>query len=334
MAGQQQRRTNLLDQFKVQAELAKSGIGAEYDRDKGMLGLFSRPDLTPKDNAQTDLYKAQAGFYKNLSGMAGGGGGNPLLSNFGIGGEPTDENAPDQVLAAYAQQLGVDPDDLMLKPTIKSVRGVPTTVNAPELKQPLDTKTTGQVQGIRDQSVALLNNLKMLTPGTTDQMSIFNPSAWKGNVGNIASKLKQIYSSSTGDKDGAQKESTFATFKAEVDKTFQKYRKDTTGAAAAMKELGWLAPDLPEADDPPERFIDKTVEAISRFAQGEKLLLDTYGQRGFRVGELRKGSPLSQFVDQAKAVKKQGGAFKVGDQKVIDGTTYTRGEDGKWRPES
>lgn len=316
--GRQQRQTNLLDQFKLQGELAKSGIGADINMDRGLLHLFQRSDLmNPKDTADIDLKKAQTDLYRNAAT-----GGASLLSGFGIEAG-TKEPTPDEIVAGHAKQLGVDPSDLILKPQTRTMRGVPMIINVPELKPALGATETNNVQSLRKVASTLAANMKMIDPSIEKKMSFLNLGAHRGGLANAVSKVNEM----AGDKD----EPKFATFKAEVDKAFQQYRKETTGAAAALAELGWIAPDLPEASDSKKRFVEKTITAIQRFAEGEKLLLDTYGQRGSRISELKKGSLENTLLKQ---MQQETGKFEAGERRTKNGVVYVRQDDGTWRKES
>ena len=215
---------------------------------------------TSLDAAREKYYNAQAGFYEG-------------------GGEFQD--TPD--LEGGARMLGVPQEDVFMKPTITRFRGRTQVVPTPELKQALDTKSTAQINEFRSIHKNLNNNLRLMTPGIKGMMNPLDPlqRAKRGGIGSFALKVQSGFDPNARD---------FITFKAETDKLFQEFRKDTTGAQAALKELGWLSPDFPEPDDPPDTYINKAKEAMKRIEEGEQLLLDVYGQRGFRTGDLRKGS--------------------------------------------
>ena len=221
---------------------------------------------SPKEQAMADYYRASADYLK--------------------GGQPASND-----LASLSQQSGFSEDDYILKPTINRFKGKTSVVNTPELKQPLDPKATAEIGSFRRTSQNLQNNLGMMTSDIKGRMGPFRPGAMRGSLGNTVTSVASMM----GDKGAAQ----FATFKAETDKVFQQFRKETTGAQAALKELGWLEPDYPQATDPPEVYSSKANEALRRLKQGEELLLNLYSQRGFRVGDLRQGNPLERAANRA-----------------------------------
>lgn len=221
-------------------------------------------------------------------------------------------------LAESMRQSGFSKEDYILKPITRMVAGVPHTANVPELKPPVPASARKIIDEINPVRLGLDQNLdylaknpaieKYMTPGDIRAHKGGSPTGFLGNV------LLKIDPS----KDGQ----AFGVFKAETDKIFQKFRKETTGAQAAMAELGWLAPDFPEADDSPELYKKKAMEALSRMDEGYSLLLDNYSAQGYRTSELRnvyKGSKTSQSLSsipdgakgtyQGKQVVRQGGKW-------------------------
>lgn len=201
------------------------------------------------------------------------------------------QSSQPQNVQSIAQTGGFDQEDYQMNPTVNRYKGMTNVVNTPELKPPLDSKSTSQITDLRSMHQNMTKNLKMMTPGVMKFMNPLDPRAQRGGWGSEALKIQ----GALGDKDAQD----FSTFKAETDKMFQAFRKDVTGAQAALKELGWIAPDFPEPNDPPALYMKKAKEALKRVQDGETLLLDTYSQRGFRVGELRKGSLSQNPLQQA-----------------------------------
>ena len=91
---------------------------------------------------------------------------------------------------------------------------------------------------------------------------------------------------------------------AEVDKAFQLYRKETTGAQASDKELERLRPNLPAITESPAVFFSKIDATIAGTKRAQKALLDTldkagYDVSGYSLGETTQGTSTS--LDALKA---------------------------------
>ena len=235
-----------------------------------------------KDRAMTRYYNTQSD-YMTQGAQSGSGGGS----------DPSD-------LSSVASGLGVTEEDLLLDPAVTRYKGRASVTNVPKLKQPMDPKTTDEVTAFRSTRQNLINNMRLMTPEVKKYMNPLDPRSGRNPFGNFALKAQSSF--------GDQSANDFLTFKAETDKVFQQFRKVTTGAQAALKELGWLEPDYPMPNDPPDLYMQKANEAIKRIEEGEKLLLDTYSQRGFRVGGMRGGMTANPFAPAA------GRADNVGDE--------------------
>lgn len=193
-------------------------------------------------------------------------------------------------ISSVAGQSGYSEDDYILKPVVNRFKGKTFVENVPELKPPLDAASTNEIGAFRSTRKNLKNNLNLMNDNVKKYMNPFDPRSGRSGVGGFALKTQSFF----GDKSA----NDFLTFKAETDKVFQEFRKVTTGAQAALKELGWLEPDYPMTSDPPELYTQKANEAIKRIEEGENLLLDLYSSRGFRVGEIRKNA-LQQGIENA-----------------------------------
>jgi hypothetical protein len=161
--------------------------------------------------------------------------------------------------------------DYLIKQKVVNVRGIPTIQNIPELKPALPSSEARAFQGILNTELILNQNLAMLEKDKSLEkyMSPFEPKAWKGGNpigawGNLLIKINP-------------KDKNWGAFKAETDKAFQTFRKETTGAQAALAELGWLAPDYPEADDNPALYKQKAAVAIRRIGEAKELLKQLWG---------------------------------------------------------
>jgi len=256
----------VMDAFKAQSERR-----GKFDDALALEKAKNNLPLNKKDQAQADYYNAQSNFLKNA----------------GSSGQEAD-------LQSIATQAGMSPEDYIQNPTVTRFRGKMQVENAPKLKDPLDAKSTNQIGLMRSTRQNLTNNLGLMkNKGVESRMSPFSFGATRMPGSNMLLRSESMM----GDKSA----NDFLTFKAETDKVFQQFRKETTGAQAALQELGWLEPDYPMPTDPPDVYRNKAMEALKRFEQGENMLLDLYSQRGYRVGDLRKGmNPLQQASGNPK----------------------------------
>lgn len=256
----------VMDAFKNQAERR-----GKLD-DAKALKKYESDLISPKEQSQIDLNDATTKYLK------GG------ASSNGTG-----------TLSDLAKQSGYGEEDYIQNPTVTRYKGKMSVENAPKLKDPLDPKSTTELGAFRRTRQNLGSNLGLMNkPGVQNRMSPFSYGATRMPGANMLLKGESMM----GDKTA----NDFLTFKAETDKVFQQFRKETTGAQAALKELGWLEPDYPMPTDPPDVYTNKSHEAMKRLEEGENLLLDLYSQRGFRVGDLRKGmNPLQQAAGNPRA---------------------------------
>jgi hypothetical protein len=208
-----------------------------------------------------------------------------------LNGEGKFTQDPKQVLADAATKSGYGEEDFYVKPMNKIVAGVPHTAYVPELKKELPVGLEKEFRGFTKTELGLEQNLRLLkeNPEIEKEMNAMNPKAMRGGtlLGNIGQLMLKL----------DPKSKDFATFKAETDKVFQSFRKETTGAQAALAELGWLAPDYPETTDNPELYKSKAAEAIRRIQEGKQLLLDTWGTN-YRTSQLRKVDSPKQTVEK------------------------------------
>lgn len=254
----------LMDNFKTNQEAQSKLLPAMA------LEKYKNSLTTPKEEAMADYYRSGADLNRSVAN--------------GSTGSNND-------LAKIAAESGFSEEDYIQNPTVTRYKGQMQVQNAPKLKDPLDPKATSEIGAFRSTRNNLQNNLNMMKQsGVKERMGPLSFSASRIPGSNLLNRLDP----------GA---GNFATFKSETDKVFQQFRKETTGAQAALKELGWLEPDYPSAQDPPEIYTQKANEAMKRLEEGEKLLLNLYSQRGFRVGDLRKGTanPLLQAAGQPRA---------------------------------
>lgn len=262
----QQSQDNMLKQLTVQATLARSGLAI------GPNGQLVKDPTLSQDDVLNQMLKAQKiNTLKSKESLF-----DKMINESNTDVDPT------QVLKTASKNSGLGEEDFNVKPLTRMVAGVPHTSYVPELKNALPSGLEKEYRGFGKVGLALSQNLrtlnehpefeKLMSPTSIKAM---RPGTLLGNIGNFLLKIDP-------------KSKDFATFKAETDKTFQAFRKETTGAQAALAELGWLAPDYPEVTDNPELYKEKAKVALERIAEGEKLMLDNWGAQGYRTSQLKK----------------------------------------------
>jgi len=172
-------------------------------------------------------------------------------------------------------------DDYIKKPVLKDIGGIPIQMNENELKPPPDSGAMKDIIGMRTSAQILSRNLSLMTPGVQKFMNPLNPLAQRSGLG--ASALNIMGSVDPDARD-------FLNFKAETDKYFMQARRNMEGARSAFPEWKWIEPDYPQANQPPAVYLQKSIQAVKDLKDGEKTLLDTISQSGYRVGPLRQGS--------------------------------------------
>ena len=267
--GKQQQLENTIKTLTLQGTLAKSGIGIGPNNQLVSDNRFNNDDLldTQLKKQRISSLRAKESLY------------NKMLSN-----ESNGLTSPDAILNQASQSSGLGKEDFNVKPITRMVAGVPHTAYVPELKKELPSSARKIIDEINPVKLGLKQNLDFLekNPSVKKYMTPAEIRAHKGSsvtgfIGNLLLKV-----------DPSKDAQSFGVFKAETDKIFQKFRKETTGAQAALKELGWLAPDFPEADDNPELYKAKAVEALKRIDEGYNALTENYSAQGYRTSELKK----------------------------------------------
>lgn len=117
-----------------------------------------------------------------------------------------------------------------------------------------------------------------------------------------------------------------ATFKAKVDRYFQKYRKVTTGVQAGYPELQWLASDVPKTTDRPDILVDKAYANKEIQVENLRNMFNVLEDTGYDTTNLRKryGALLEKGIPEfateeevSKAKIKKGTLIRVGGRKAI-----------------
>ncbi len=199
-------------------------------------------------------------------------------------------NAPASTEEEAKAQIpsGENPEDYNLKVETRSLRGIPQSIYRPEKKPLVQPAQQKELNQIRQTRILLERNLDKLK--NNPQFQKFIGPGIVQRPGAMADVIAQM--------GGAPKD--FVTFKADVDKAFQKYRKEVTGVQAGYPELQWLAPDLPKTTDTSDNFISKTESSIEQLKQAEEQLYDTWNKAGFSTGKLREGTKGNLIQEQSK----------------------------------
>jgi hypothetical protein len=117
-----------------------------------------------------------------------------------------------------------------------------------------------------------------------------------------------------------------ASFKAAVDRYFQKYRKVTTGVQAGYPELQWLAADVPKTTDRPDILIDKAYSTKEINVENLRNMLNVLDDTGYDTSKLRLRyrnlleKSIPDFADEKEAEKanlKKGTIIKIGGKRAI-----------------
>lgn len=187
------------------------------------------------------------------------------------------ENATSAVSLTPEESLtkipkGEDPEDYIPKPMVRKVNNEATEIYLAEKKQKVPAKQLDDLRllGINISDLSRNLEVKKIKGIDTGPSIVNRPGVIADIIGNLQGKKDLL------------------SFKAEVDKAFQKYRKETTGVQAGYKELNWLAPDFPKVTDEDAVFIQKSEDAINTVKINQNMFLDYLKDNGYAVGKLRK----------------------------------------------
>lgn len=187
-----------------------------------------------------------------------------------------------------SKELDLNPDDYEMVPKTVTVDGVPTTIQEPKLKDPIDSKTISMISEIRDTFQATFDNVSRMKVSDEIQkyMNPLNPLAMQGSIPNLILRLK------SADNEDVQE---FAKFKAQTSQQFQKFRKKITGAQAPFKELSYLEPLVPQPQDPPETYTAKATALMTQLAKEEVQRILANKQANKRTSKFEDQSIASQL---------------------------------------
>lgn len=220
-------------------------------------------------------------------------------------------------------------EDYILQPVLRNVRGIPERFNVPKRKTELNK---GQIDLVVEGASTisdLKKNLNTLKSNIDNKNFNIGPGIVTrgGAVGDI----------------GAQwiRGPEFASFKGDVGRAFQKYRKWATGVAAGYPELSLLAPNFPKTTDEEDVFITKSLSAIDDMERNYGLYLNALSKSNYAVSKYRDnygGYPSSVLGIMGDSGGSQmptagGTSYQAGETRNINGVTYTRDENGNWRSE-
>lgn len=182
-----------------------------------------------------------------------------------MSGEQTQISPMGNFLPTFS--LGVPGGRITIRPQTPK-----TSPKIPQRQLELLQDTFFVISGLRD----LENRMKTEKYAT----GIFSPRFYPGVKGDIPMQIR-----------GTPKE---ASFKADTDKLFQKYRKVTTGVQAGYPELAWLAADMPKTTDRPDIYLSKTEGSINQNIENAKNMIVTLRGAGYDVTNFE--NQLNQII--------------------------------------
>lgn len=244
-------------------EMFKGVSSGNIEVDNGMTDDVLGKSEQPQQDAQQDVQAQEPS--KVLSESFGLGKGMKIKR---IGSELS--YTPEEALTKIPK--GESPDDYLPQPKIRKVGSETKEIYIAEKKQKVPVKQLDDLRLLGINASDLARNLEVKkTKGIDTGPSLLNrPGTIADILGNITNKKDLL------------------SFKAEVDKAFQKYRKETTGVQAGYKELNWLAPDFPKVTDEDDVFIQKSEDAINTVKKNQEMFLDYLQDNGYAVEKLRK----------------------------------------------
>jgi len=167
-----------------------------------------------------------------------------------------------------------------------------TTSSGSNLLSVTEAKALGVPYGTTQEEAYGLNVVKNLSETKIANIADFNTtiSAWN-NVSELAKQVEQLigpykiqsYKGTLSNLMSQYKYPELQVLKAEVEKAFQLYRKETTGAQASDRELQMLRPLLPSLTDSPAVFFGKIEQTIAGTQRAMNALLDAYSLAGYDV---------------------------------------------------
>lgn len=198
--------------------------------------------------------------------------------------------------------------DYNMKPTITRTRGIPTTTLVPEKKKLLGDATIKELGGLEATANDLLKNVNTLFT--------LNKSGKHSGAGYASTNMPgaDLYAQYVQGAD-------FASWKSDVGRAFQKYRKWATGVAAGYPELNMIAPNFPKSTDKDDVFIKKTISSIDDLQRNQETLAEYFDKAGYATSSIkRKIADIPEYASEkdVDATKmKKGQLVRVGGKLAI-----------------
>lgn len=246
---------------------------------------------TLKANIQTPKDAAMANYYNSLAKTIEGG---------GITGNNVNPDEMDK-FGIPQEQL----EDYYLKPRMIRNRGVTSSVAFPERKRDLSQKTVEDIATITSTASDLMKNLQ------TQEEKNFNSgpgiTTRSGAVGDITAQFFR----------GPE----FTSWKSDVGRAFQKYRKWATGVAAGYPELQILAPNFPKTTDIPEVFRQKTMSAVDDMNRNRDTFLDYLSKSNYATSQYKsiKATQNNNLLEFSSEIEAEKANLKPGTEIMING---------------
>jgi hypothetical protein len=164
---------------------------------------------------------------------------------------------------------GYDLEDYINKPTRASVRGIPTTINVPTLKEDLTSDQSSQIKDVSN-AVSMIDRLIELSH--------------KVKTGIIASTRLNPNSPFNKFLMGSNPKEEEANFKSTYTQLQASHAKAESGAARGFKEIGFLSSALPEVTYESSRFISTSKETKRRYEINLRNMLISANREGRKLG--------------------------------------------------
>ena len=278
MADWSQVQNGLVSGFEIGQRTGGSGFGSiinkvaaklqEDRKSQEALNLLGKTEEIkakyansgPKGMAEVEKEKAMANYYNSIAGQVSGGGALPSI----LGGDETSSMSSFGIPEEQAP-------DYYLKPRMVRNRGITSSVLFPERKKDLSQKTVDEISDLTSTMSDLNKNLK-----TQEEKNFNSGPGITTRSGAIADITAQFF-----------RGPEFTSWKSDVGRAFQKYRKWATGVAAGYPELNMLAPNFPKTTDTPEVFRTKTLSAMDDMERNKQIFLDHLSKANYVVSQYK-----------------------------------------------
>lgn len=168
--------------------------------------------------------------------------------------------------------------DYRVTPQTYMYRGRQQTIGKLERKKDVSLSVSQNLAGMKNTAITMSKNVNDLLnkdfkigPGVT-------------TLNNMAGDIAAQY----------LRGPEFTTWKSEVGKVFQEYRKYVTGVQAGFPEIQFLAVSFPKATDTRESFIRKSQEAVKTINRNVQNSIDTMNKAGYATSAFGQGGQPSK----------------------------------------